>query len=143
MTRIDFYILQHDALIVRMHYACRLAEKAMLRGHHVVVSVDNENQAEALSHYLWSFKPESFLPHQLQHEAGQVAPIMIMWDQDREDCHDILINLSAEVPSGFSRFQRLLEVVVQEAECLTTTRSHFQFYRDIGYPLESHNIDEP
>ena len=143
MTQVDFYVLQQEEAIVRLHYACRLAEKALHHGHHIVIAVDNESQASTLSDYLWSFKPESFLPHQLQHEEPQRSdtPIQVMWDQDRDEHHDILINLSEKIPEGFSRFKRVMEIVVQEKTCLTLTRAHFQFYRDRGYPLKSHSIE--
>ncbi len=139
MTRIDFYVLQQDSAIARLHYACRLTEKAMNHGHHIVIAVDDEAQATTLSEYLWSFKPESFLPHQLQYKEGP-APIVLVWDEDKDQYHDILINLSSKIPDWFSRFQRVMEVVVQETECLALTRSHFQFYRDRGYPLKSHTV---
>ena len=139
MTRIDFYVLQQDSLIARIHYACRLAEKIINQNHCVVIAVKDKLQAEEMSEYLWSFKPESFLPHHLQEEAGP-APIVIVWSQDQDQFHDVLINLSDDVPEWFSRFQRVTEIVVQQQECLKLTRSHYQFYRDRGYPLKSHKI---
>jgi DNA polymerase-3 subunit chi len=139
MTRVDFYVLQQDAMIARIHYACRLVEKALNHGHHIVLAVDDESQAINISDYLWSFKPESFLPHQLQSESGP-APIMLLWDEDKDHYHDILINLREEIPEWFSRFQRVTEIVVQHNDCLQHTRAHYQFYRDRGYPLKSHQI---
>ena len=139
MTRIDFYVLQQDSLIARVHYACRLAEKAINQNHHVMIAVKNESQANEISEYLWSFKPESFLPHNLQEESV-TAPIVITWSQDHDSFHDVLINLSDDIPESFSRFQRVTEIVVQQQECLKSTRAHYQFYRDRGYPLKSHRI---
>lgn len=139
MTRIDFYILEQDSLIARLHYACRLTEKALHHQHQVVLAVDNEQTAKELSDYLWQFKPESFVPHQLQTEKT-LAPIRICWSHDDEQQHDILINLQNQVPTGFSRFGRVMEIVVQQEQCLQDTREHFQFYRDRGYPLQSHKI---
>jgi DNA polymerase-3 subunit chi len=156
MTRIDFYVLTEETAIVRLHYACRLAEKAFHHGHTIVIAVDDESQASNLSEYLWSFKPESFLPHQLQTHDGEqqvaislpttppptiTSPIIVVWDQGHDDYHDILINLGHAIPDGFSRFQRVIEIVVQEKSCLASTRSHFQFYRERGYPLKSHSIE--
>lgn len=139
MTKIDFYVLQQDSIIARLHYACRLTEKALSRQHRVVLAVDNEQTANELSDYLWQFKPESFLPHQLENSTID-APIRVCWSLDDEQHHDILINLKTEIPAWFSRFQRVLEVVVQHEQCLSDTREHFLFYRDRGYPLQSHNI---
>lgn len=162
MTQIDFYVLTQESAIARFHYACRLAEKAMNQGHHIAIALDDKAQAETLSDYLWSFKPESFLPHALENEAlsqrnlhnastgiedektsslqGKKTPISLVWDVDNEDHHDILIILSKKIPEGFSRYQRAFEIVVQEDDCLKITRSHFQFYRERGYPLKSHTV---
>ena len=139
MTQIDFYISQQDAVITRLHLACRLTEKAASRGHEVVIAVEDAEQASTVSEYLWSFKPESFLPHHLQSQAER-APIALIWDQDKEQYHDILINLKKRIPSEFSRFKRVIEIVVQDNECLQATRNHFKFYRNRGYPLKSHSV---
>lgn len=145
MTRIDFYVLQQDTAMARLHFACRLAEKALNKGHHIVMTVEDEAAASNLSDYLWSFKPESFLPHQLQPTDNQEqpktpAPIALAWDGGDDDHHDLLINLRHTVPEEFSRFKRVVEVVTQEPDCLAATRTHFQFYRDRGYPLQSHPV---
>ncbi len=151
MTQIDFYVLTQTAAIARFHYACRLAEKAANQGHHIAIALDDKEQAQTLSDYLWSFKPESFLPHLLQdteetsnvqdpsHKSRQV-PIALLWGKDNEKYHDVLINLSQKIPEGFSRYQRTFEIVIQEDACLKATRSHFQFYRERGYPLKSHTV---
>ncbi|MGH1484802.1 MAG: DNA polymerase III subunit chi [Cellvibrionaceae bacterium] len=140
MTQVDFYILQQDNPIARLHFACRLSEKAANRNHHIVIAVQDEAQAKTLSEYLWSFKPESFLPHHLQTEEAPSSSIMLAWDKDEDQYHDILINLRDDIPEWFSRFQRVMEIVVQEDSCLSQTRDHFQFYRDRGYPLKSHPV---
>ena len=145
MTQIDFYILQQDNPIARLHFACRLSEKAINRNHHIVIAMQDEAQANTLSEYLWSFKPESFLPHHLQTETATSSPIILLWDddkgnQDADPYHDILINLRGDIPQWFSRFKRVMEIVVQEDSCLRETREHFQFYRDRGYPLQSHAV---
>lgn len=140
MTQVDFYILSQTALMARLHYACRLAEKAFHRGHHVVFAVDNPEQGQQLSEVLWSFKPESFLPHHHQ-DDNEDAPLLILWDEDRDHYHDILINLGSRIPEDwFSRYKRVFEIVVQDEECLKQTREHFKFYRHRGYPLQSHKV---
>lgn len=158
MTQIDFYVLTQTTAIARLHYACRLAEKAINQGHRIAIALDDESQAQTLSDYLWSFKPESFLPHMLQNDelkaiqqpspdtentlaaVKRPTPIALIWSEDNEHYHDILINLSQKIPEGFSRYQRAFEIVVQEEDCLKITRSHFQFYRERGYPLKSHAL---
>lgn len=144
MTHIDFYILSDNTLAARDHFACRLAEKAVSMGRQVVISVNDESHAESMSQYLWSFKPESFFPHSYTHQiTDNVSPkeqIFIDWQGQTQNHHDVLINLKHSIPQEFSHFQKLSEIVVQEETLLPITRKHFQFYRDRGYPLKSHNI---
>jgi len=142
MTQIDFYVLPQDTLMARIHFMCRLVEKAVTRQHQVTLALDSEEQAASISDYLWSFKPESFLAHATQ-TAPHGAPVVLSWDtsdKSHEQHHDIMINLSQRIPNAFSQYQRVMEVVTQEENCLAKTRQHFQFYKDRGYPLKSHTI---
>lgn len=149
MTNIDFYILQETTLAARDHFACRLAEKAIHMGHHVVISVTDQAHAESLSQYLWSFKPESFVPHHFSSSEDETQgsenampdKVIIDWQDKAQAYHDIIINLKHEIPKQFSQFQKLSEIVVQDETLLPITRSHFTFYRDRGYPLKSHKIN--
>jgi DNA polymerase-3 subunit chi len=142
MTNIDFYILPEETLAARDHFACRLAEKAMNMGRHVVISVTDKDHADSISQYLWSFKPESFIPHDFTDAKnnGNTEKVLIDWQNHVHDYHDVLINLQHEIPKAFSQFQKLSEIVVQEDALLNLTRGHFQFYRDRVYPLKSHKI---
>lgn len=146
MTNIDFYILPDTNMAARDHFACRLAEKAVRISRHVVISVEDKQHADSLSDYLWSFKPEAFLPHSFSTtnppsvQSELKENIIIDWDNQLDNYHDVIINLKRNIPEEFSRFQKLSEVVVQDEALLPITRSHFQFYRDRGYPLKSHQM---
>lgn len=139
MTRIDFYILPDDDTQTRLQFACRVIDKAQRLGHQVFVAVKDEAQANSLNELLWTFQPESFTPHKLQGENQQAA-VVIGHGDDCDDHHDVLINLADRVPSYFSRFQRLTEVVVQAPQVLESTRENYKFYRDRGYPIQSHDM---
>ena len=76
MTRIGFYLLnptQQD----RLYTVCRLVEKAYQQGNHIYIHTDSDAQSHDLEHLLWSFRPESFLPHQCieisQQNIGQLS----------------------------------------------------------------------
>ena len=140
MTNIDFYILPENTVAARELFACRLAEKAVKSNHQVFIAVDDSDQAQKLSDRLWCFKPESFVAHAIQSDDQQNAQVLLGWQADDECHHDVMVNLQSRVPGHFSRFQRLLEVVVQDQAVLSTTRENFQFYRHRGYPLKCHNI---
>lgn len=141
MTRIDFYILQDASQEARLLFVCRLVDKAVGQGNRIFIRVDDTATAETLDDLLWSFRPESFIPHALvgMDEAAD-APVVISTGEDQADHHDVLINLTGRVPEFFSRFQRLAEVVVQRDEILEATRQHYTFFKQRGYPIKTHKL---
>ena len=157
MTRISFYILgstlsaplsaeqTSEQLESRLEFVCRLTEKAMRAGNNIFIAVNDETQAEQLDQLLWSFRPESFIPHGTAHESKATpqssSQVSISHLPDYGEHHDLIINLRQAVPEHFSQFQRLAEVVCQQQDTLTETREHFTFYKQRGYPTETHTIN--
>ena len=139
MTKVGFYVVQAANPEQRLLVAARLADKAFKRGHQVFVNATDEAQAKALDELMWSFRPSSFLPHGLAGEAHS-EDIAIGWDNDPRSHNDLLINLKLEIPKFFSRFNRVAEVVTQDAESLAILRKSWVFYKDRGYQLEKHDL---
>lgn len=139
MTRVDFHILPHDSLDERVRYVCRLVEKVFKLNKSIYIHVDDEADGRNLDKRLWDFKPEAFLPHRLQN-SQQETPIAIGWQDDPGAHQDVIINLSQEIPEFFARFERLIEVVCQESQNLATSRIHYRFYQERGYPLHRHDL---
>ncbi len=141
MTRVDFYVLPDDAPGSREHFSCRLADIAFRRGQRVYVYVQSQDHAKKLDNLLWTFQAGSFLPHALHPcESSAVTPVLIGHDGVPDDGHQVLINLADTVPTFFSRFERVAEIVNQDAAVKQASRERFRFYRDRGYALESHKL---
>lgn len=141
MTQVDFYILEQPGGEAPPHFACRLAEKAWRQGHKVHIHAASAAQAEQLDALLWSFRDLSFVPHSLGNEAlAAASPIHIGHDEQAVQHHDVLINLDQTVPLFFSQFERVAELVGQDEQQRQLGRTRFTFYRDRGYPLQSHTI---
>lgn len=136
MTRVNFYILPHSDALQRKIFACRLVEKAYHLGHNIYLHTDSTDEADHLDQLLWTFSGESFLPHSVE-TSNQ---IQIGHAGDPGDHHDVLINLSLDVPEFFSRFNKVSEIVCQQDVFLTASRNNWKFYQDRGYPLQSHKI---
>jgi DNA polymerase-3 subunit chi len=142
MTHIDFHILQETGVEARWLYVCRFIEKVERLGHRILVVVDTIEQAHELDDLLWSFKPESFIAHQII-GGGEEANVEITYASsagatNAGEHHDVLINLSSQIPEFFSRFARLAEIVTQEPKILEITREHYRFYKQRGYPITQH-----
>jgi len=139
VTRVGFYVIQTSDAGQRLHVAARLADKAFQQGHQVFINADDEQQARELDQLLWSFRPSSFLPHGLAGEEHSAA-IAIGWGQEPQSHNDLLINLTLDIPSFFSRFNRVAEVVTQDPHSLAALRKSWTFYKNRGYQLEKHDL---
>jgi DNA polymerase-3 subunit chi len=128
MTRIDFHSNVGDALL----YACRLIRKAYQANQPTVVLAEPP-RLRAFDEQLWVFSPLDFVPHCMAGSplAAQ-TPIVLTSVLDEVPHHQVLLNLGAEVPAQFARFERLLEVVGNAPDELAAGRERYRFYRDRG-----------
>ena len=145
MTRVDFYVLEQHHHEARQRFACRLAEKAWQQGNKVYIHTDSAEQSQRLDELLWTFRLGSFVPHSLDSDSSDEAVAVHIGhgDELQEPQHhdQVLINLAAEVPLFFSRFDRVADLVDQDEQTRQQGRQRFRFYRDRGYPLENHTIN--
>lgn len=139
MTQIDFYTHAGS----KLHVACRLATKAYTQGLRVAVLCPDAVTAQSFDRMLWSAPPLAFVPHcSTAHPLAARTPIVVD-HEGIEPAHDqVLLNLRAEWPPRFSRFQRLIEIVSADADesDRASARERFKFYRDRGYPIRTHDL---
>ena len=141
MTRISFYILKGNEEHDRQVFACRLIEKAYSQGKHIYIHAENAQQAEQLNQLLWSFRADSFVPHQLINEQTiDDCPILIGHNGSPPRLMNLLINLSPTQPMFFSQFERVAEFINNDDAIKTAGRERYRFYQQRGYELESHTI---
>jgi len=72
--------------------------------------------------------------------GGEPAPVEVGSGEAAADHHDVMINLSAEVPPLFSRFERVAEIVLNDPDALAASRRRWSFYKDRGYQLQHHDM---
>ncbi len=137
MTRIDFYQLsperpRYDLLV------CQLCQKAYESKQLILLLTQNRQQSEHLDNRLWTYSDESFLPHDSEETEGFITPILIHDNPDPGGDRQLLINLSATVPSYFAQFERVIELVTEENK--TQARKHYSYYKERGYPLKHINL---
>jgi DNA polymerase III subunit chi len=137
MTTVYFYVLGKNTAQDRLEFCCRLAAKAFRDGRKVYINTQNPAQTKQLDELLWCYQQGAFIPH--SSDALQVAPVNIGDGEVPPGHDDVLINLSDPIPGFFSRFERVLEVVIQDEAVLNQTRQHYKFYRDRGYDVTHHD----
>lgn len=139
MTRVDFYVTQAGGALARERLACRIAEKAVRLGHRLHIHAGDDEGLDALDALLWTFRDVSFLPH-ARLGADPEAAVTLDCEQAPEPPPELLINLAPDVPSFFSRFNRVAEIVSADPGVRAQGRVRFRFYRDRGYPLHHHDM---
>jgi DNA polymerase-3 subunit chi len=141
MTQVDFYVLKDDSAQSRIRFACRLADKAYRLGHRIFIHTESAEQSRQLDDLLWTFQQNSFLPHCIAGEEGDTTPpVVLAHDVEPDAGNQVLINLAAEVPLFFSRFERVAELVNQDTETRQSGRRRYGFYKERGYELRTHEI---
>jgi DNA polymerase-3 subunit chi len=144
MTQVDFYIMESDSEEARLHLACRIVDKATQQDQHVFVNADSDVVAKKLDDLLWTFSQGSFIPHRIVRDEPDLAPIepvIIGLNKNPVgERWDVLVNLAADVPEFFSRYQRVAEVVDGNSLRREQSRERYRFYRDRGYKLNTHQV---
>ncbi len=141
MTRVDFYIVRNGGIDAALLFACKLAEKAWARQHRIRVIARDTGECAQFSELLWRFRPDSFLPQISDGDNTVDGAIQIgeTAGADHSD-FDVLINLGRDIESGFSRYQRVAEIVCQDTGWLHASRDRYKYYRDRGHPLNRHEV---
>ena len=140
MTQISFYVLEDNAPQARLLFACKLTEKIYKQGLPLYVHAEAEAEARRLDELLWTFRQGSFVPHALHDGTATDAPVLIGCTPPPASHASVLINLADDVPEFMGRFERVAEIVEGAPAQRERMRERFRYYRDRGYPLETHRI---
>ncbi len=140
MTRVSFYILADQQTQSRQIFACRLAEKAWKQGHQVYIHTDHAEASAELDALLWSFRADSFVPHEINSGNNTDSKILIGHDNHPPRLMDLLINLSNNQPGFFSQFNRVAELLNDDETVKLAGRERYRYYQQHGYALETHKL---
>lgn len=138
MTNVSFYKLAGDQSVA-LALACQLVQKSLQAQQQVLCLVPDHATAQQLDEQLWGFQDTAFVPHAL---GVDNAPVAISVDAEPGDHHQILINLQAQIPTWFSRFDRVMEIIYTEPNYEQAKRDNFKFYQQRGYALSFHDLSE-
>lgn len=138
MTNVSFYKLAGNQQVA-LALACQLIQKSLQAQQQVLCLVPDHATAQQLDEQLWSFQDTAFVPHAI---GVDNAPVAISVDPEPGDHHQILINLQAQIPTWFSRFDRVMEIIYAEPSYEQAKRDNFKFYQQRGYALSFHDLSE-
>jgi DNA polymerase-3 subunit chi len=140
--RVDFYVLETTEPVARLKLACRVAEKAYLAGHSVLIWHTDPRELAELDTLLWTFNDRSFVPHELltRADAPCEAPVRLQSAGAPPGPVDIIINLAADVPPFLPLTRRVAEILDGEEGRRQAGRARFKAYRDLGVTPAHHAI---
>lgn len=140
MTRIDF----HSNIGDRIAYVCRLTRKAYAAKHRIVLLSRDRRERDAIDQALWIFSAHDFLAHAAADDPLVLHAPIVLAERDTDELphHQLLINLSDRTPTHFARFGRVIEIVGRNASEVSSGRQRWLFYKERGYPLNHHVIED-
>lgn len=136
MTKVDFYTGSED----KFRTACQLSHKAMQNGMRVLLHTPDEASSNKLDKLLWQFPATAFMPHCHSHDAEAATMPVVIGHNEVFPQFELLISLHNECVNFFSRFERVIEIVSQDAEDARLGRERYGFYRDRGYELRHFDL---
>ena len=145
MAQVDFYSLRQPEEQDRLFFSCRLVEKALVQGLKIYIHTDSETVAQEIDDLLWSFRPESFIPHaivgtDMEEIEDDEVPVLIGYGDNTTDRGQLLINLSSGLPPLQDAFERIAEIVPNREEAKAALRQHWNAYKEKGFELNHHQL---
>jgi len=110
------------------------------QGQRVYLHAGSSEEAGLLDRLLWSFVPESFVPHTLatDPQAAEV-PVVIGCSGMPAGC-SCLLNLGDEPVMAQTAPEAVAEFVTNDAEARERSRTRWSFYKQQGWELQLHQL---
>jgi DNA polymerase-3 subunit chi len=141
---IDFHFnVDHPVM-----HACRVARKALGNRRTVLVFSRDAQRLARIDSALWTFSALDFLPHvYADSPLAACTPIWLSMTASEPYTRDVLLLLDDEAAPDFERwferFERVIEIVSNEAEDRVRARTRFKTYRERGFTPQTHEIAAP
>jgi DNA polymerase III subunit chi len=139
LTQVFFYHGAADKIAA----ACALLSGAYAKKKPMLVYALDNAVASSIDRMLWTHSALSFIPHcRADSPLAAETPILITDKLETLPQDERLMNLSKEIPPGFSRFESLIEVVGQEEDDRAAARDRVKFYKDRGYEVRYFDLSD-
>jgi DNA polymerase-3 subunit chi len=135
MTEVIFIEVTASRMEMR---ACEIAERTYIRGDKLQIIAADQQQAVRLDELLWTFKPDSFVPHRFSRDEKDevTSPVVITIGEEKISGFEFLLMLNycpVEIVAQFSQVIHL--VVVDNQERLETSRHYWAQLKEAGFVL--------
>lgn len=136
MAEIRFYQISDSNKLLT---AAMLTETLYREKKRLCIVFDDKEQALAFDEYLWQFKPNSFIPHNLIDESLYPPPPVLVGTVSQTIPNtDVLINLSTQTLT--TRTKQLIEIIAKDDPELDRLRAAYREYQRHGHHVSFQNI---
>jgi DNA polymerase III subunit chi len=134
VTEIRFYHLRRKTLEQALP---ELLEKTLERGWRAVVMAGSNERVEALTHHIWTFRPDSFLPHGNAKDGNaEMQPIWLTAEDKRPNGADVLFLTDGAQTARADEYVRVCEVFDGNNEdAVTAARTRWKTYKAAGHEV--------
>jgi DNA polymerase-3 subunit chi len=142
MLNLSFYILPTENEQQRRIFCCKLIEKAYRQQCFCYLLTDSDSQSRLFDSLLWSFRPTSFIPHQLY--LGQlpaaVNGVLIGSLPPPKAWQKWVINFSSQPVNDLTNTERLLEIIDNELQRKQAGRARYRHYQQQGIKIDTYKL---
>ena len=142
MAKADFYVLPTATERERCVFACQLVEKIYRQGLFCYILTDSESQNQTLDQLLWTFRPNSFIPHDIY--TGNLPntknSVLIGSLPAPDQWQSVVLNLSSRPPEPLLHIKRLLEIIDNREPIKYSARQRYRYYQQQQIELVTHTL---
>ncbi|MGB0720101.1 MAG: DNA polymerase III subunit chi [Bdellovibrionales bacterium] len=134
MTEIRFYHLERSSLEQALP---ALVGKAYNMGHKIVIQTGSSQTTEDLSTHLWTYDPNSFLPHGSAKDGNAEHQPIWLTDQDENPNNaDVLITVKGGASANIDAYKLCCDMFDGRNENeLSAARARWKTLKDAGFTL--------
>jgi len=134
VTEIRFYHLTRKTLEQTLP---ELLEKTLERGWRAVVMAGSPERVEALTQHLWTYNPNSFLPHGNAKDGNaELQPIWLTPSDERPNEASVLFLTDGAESARLGEYERVCEIFDGNDElAVNVARTRWAGYKSAGHDL--------
>lgn len=134
MTRIGFYHLTRWPLEDALP---RLLEKVLAAGLRVVVLAGSPERVQSLSDRLWTYQPDSWLPHGSARDGeAALQPVWLTNEEENPNGATVLVACDGAVPTAIDGFDRCLDLFDgTDPQAVAAARLRWKQWKEAGHVL--------
>lgn len=134
MSDIRFYHLERQSLDQALP---ALLSKALKNGHRIVVKIPDEREIQRLNDYLWTWRPDSFLPHGSARDGfGEDQHVWLTSGEDNPNGADVLILTHGTTSENLADYAMCCEMLDgRNDEAIRAARGRWSAYKEDGHQV--------